>query len=219
MDVAPTKLARLPLGERLKTFGLTLLFPAIIAGLGARSETAWLEIASYVLALAVTIAFGWWALRQMSATCPHCGTKLEKASVTAKDQCVRVECEECFEWLISDEGTLRAFTQADTAGVDGFSAPVFEGARWPKECIACGAAATRRVEAKARTVHAAGLLVGKLARSSDSIAGIPVCDAHLTAVGLEIEQLGAVRFVFPDYTSRRRYVAGNKGMVPATVAR
>jgi hypothetical protein len=85
--------------------------------------------------------------------------------------------------------------------------------------VSCGAEATLRVEAKARTVHAAALLVGKIGWSSAIVRGIPVCDAHSEAIGLEIEQLGAVRFVFPDYAARRRYVSQNKYGIPATVAK
>ena len=158
-------------------------------------------------------------MRQMGATCPHCAKKLEKATVTATDKNVRVECDACFEWLLSDGGTLRAFTAADASETVAFTAPVFDGARWPDECAACGAAPTRRVEARTRKVHGAALLVGKVGWSSASVSGIPVCDAHQESMGLEIEQLGAVRFVFPDYAARSRYVARNKGLLPATVAR
>lgn len=218
MDLTPTKLAKLPLGERLKTFGMSLIIPALVAGLGSTSPTAFIETASYVAAGAITLVLGWWSLKQMAATCPRCGKKLDKTSVTATDKNVRVECEECFEWLISDTGTLRAFAPTtDAAGK--FTAPVFEAASWPQECAACAAPSTRHVEAKDRTVHAAALLVGKVGWSSASVKGIPVCDAHVEAIGLEIGQLGDVRFVFPDYAARGRYVARNKGMLPATIAK
>jgi hypothetical protein len=68
--------------------------------------------------------------------------------VTVTDKNVRVECEECFEWLMSDSGELPAFTPSDVGSVDEFTAPVFEGARWPQECSssleATGRTPTRR---------------------------------------------------------------------------
>lgn len=219
MDGAPTRLTRLPLGERLKLFGLSLIVPALVAGVGSKSETAWVETASYGVAVLVAVALGWWSMRQMAATCPLCGKRLETAAVTAADENVRVECEHCFEWLISHAGALRAFGADDVPGPDGFTAPVFEGTRWPSECVACAAPATHLTEAKARTVHLAAAVAGKLASSSASLDGIPVCDAHDGAVSLEIEQLGAVRLVFPTFAARRRYVSRHQGMIPATIAR
>ncbi len=195
-----------------------MIVPALVAGVGSKSETAWLETASYVVAGLLTVVLAWWSMRQMVATCPHCGKRLEAAAVTATDKAVRVECEACFEWLVSDGGMLRPWGAGDAAGVQGFTAPVFEGSRWPNECAVCGAPATHGVEAKARTVHVAAALVGKLGSSTASLGGIPVCDEHDEAMGLEIEQLGAVRLVFPDYAARRRYVARHQGMIPATVA-
>lgn len=138
--------------------------------------------------------------------------------MTATDKAVRVECEACFEWLVSDGGMLRPWELGDDPGVPRFTAPVFEGSRWPNECAVCGAPPSHGVQAKARTVHVAAALVGRLASSSASLGGIPVCDEHDEAMGLEIEQLGTVRLVFPNYPARRRYVVRHKGMIPATVA-
>lgn len=162
------------------------------------------------------------SLKAQIASCPFCENILGATAdvdLQANDEFEQVECPHCHEWLMSNEGELRAFTAEDLKRKDEdtnrlkfkkITAPVFQDGIWPGECILCGDKPTRTEDANKANVNLAKLLVGRLSVSTAGIKNIPYCDNHGEAVSMIIKDEEPF-LVFKDYGARRRYVFINQG--------
>lgn len=173
----------------------------------------WTGVGIWVLiTLAVTVQ----AMKSLQSRCPYCSSEIGSSStltLNPNDKNEKIECPVCFEWLISHEGTLRAFRPEDIGERKDFDCPVFINARWPNECIVCGAPAVRGLQAKRIKIDLDKLLVGKLSVASGSVSHIPYCAVHQNAVNVDVRN-GQLRVLFYDYAARRRYLAVNGVRVP-----
>ncbi|TND05868.1 MAG: Uncharacterized protein FD123_3559 [Bacteroidetes bacterium] len=202
-------------GAVFKKIMIGLLVAFFIGGVlitgGVKEELDWLlytGIGVGVLIVAISI---YMAMTAQKANCPYCNAMLgDTASLTLNptDDNEQIECPVCFEWLVSHQGTLRAFTQADIGKKTEFDCPVFMFANWPQECIVCGAPAVRFLQAKRTKLEAGKLLIGKISVSWGSINNIPYCGFHHDAVGVNMRD-SFLRAVFYDYDMRRRFLAVN----------
>jgi hypothetical protein len=151
-------------------------------------------------------------LVSLCAACPYCqkdqGAK-SLVHLSADDKQKQFACENCFEWLVSDGGQVRAFRESDIGERKVFSCPVFGNGIWPEECIVCGTTATRKLRARTFNVGLASLLVGRLSVSYGSVKNIPYCDSHEGAVTVKGVD-GKIWADFNDYAAMRRYLHANK---------
>ncbi len=200
--------------KKLVMFILVGLFLGGIAwGIGYLFDINWLKNTGYgIFGLCVIIAV-FVSLNAQTALCPYCGGILGTGSfdtITKNDENEQLECSHCHQWLISNEGQVRAFNEEDAAKKKYIDAPVFEDGVWPNECIACGAKTTRTMTAEKNKVELSQLLIGTLSVASGSIKGVPYCDAHGDIVKLDIKD-DCLRLVFPDLEMQKRYLEVNKG--------
>jgi hypothetical protein len=209
-------LASAPLGARLKklaVFGGVTAFFTILLLVGAdQAEIGWLRWVAYGVAGLGLLATVFATLSAKIAKCPYCDKVIGKGafdSITSVDENERVECSHCHELLLSHQGKIRAFTQADASDKKSFDAPVYVQGIWPNECIACGARPTHFDQAKKVKVEFEKLLVGALSVSSGSVNGIPYCDAHRDMVTLSIKD-DYPRLNFFDLDMRKRYLLVNQ---------
>jgi hypothetical protein len=208
---------------KMKKIAATLAAAVFICGIfwvaGWLLEWNWLKITGYLLTGLFLIYGVVSALTAKVTSCPYCGAKLGATAGTdlsASDTDHRIECDHCFEWLVSHKGQVRAFTEQDSGELKEIEAPVFEGSVWPDECIICGAPPTHVEKAVQTKVELGKLLVGTLSVAAGSVSNLPYCDQHSGAVSLSIEG-DQLRLVFPDLGARRRYLHVNKGKKPARV--
>jgi hypothetical protein len=188
---------------------------AICYGLSAKGAQ-WPLYVFLGVSLATMLFEGSSIFKSQHAACPYCSADIGKSSqdITREDKNVQLECPKCFEWLISNEGQLRAFKTEDLTDQKEFRLPVFENSKWPNECIVCGGAVTKYTEAKNTSMNVAKLLVGRISVSWGSIKNVPYCDQHDGAVKLKIDD--KEMFVdFNDYAARRRYLAVNPQRNPS----
>ncbi len=211
-----------PLFQKLKKVVAFILSGALLGaiawGIGWAFDLGWLQTTGYVLGGLVAAMGIFMGLTAQEADCPYCGHRLGTGvfdTLQKGDEDAQIECGNCFEWLLSNQGTVRAFLEADV-GDKTVDAPVCEGGSWPDECIACGAPAVRTEEASSNKFNAGALLVGSLSVSSGSVRGIPYCGEHGDAVSLAIRD-DHLRVEFTDYAARRRYVSVNRGREPISV--
>lgn len=168
------------------------------------------------LLLGGTVAF---TLQQ--APCPYCQRMLGgtfMSGLTLRDDKQQLECPHCFEWLVSDKGTVRALRDEDVAFAMLQSCPVFWNGVWPDECIACGAPASRRMEAKTLQAGPLPLGTGAVADATGSVRRVPYCEAHEAQVVVHQGDHGELLLLFMDYAARRRYLAANTRRVPVKLA-
>jgi len=200
-------------GARIKGF-LTMLAGAILIGgipfvIGYMEDIAWLQWTGYILAglillLAITV-------KTKAAQCPYCEQKFTIVpGKVLSGEGQQVECSQCYEWLVMEDGQLRAFGIEDAGELDRFQAPTFEMGQWPAECICCGAPPVRYDHLKSTKFNAGALLGGAISMSKAGISNIPYCAVHADFLGLKIVD-DHPRLVFPDFNARRRYLAVNRG--------
>jgi hypothetical protein len=181
--------------------------------IGHLFDVGWLRITAYVIAGIGVPLGGFTALTARVAACPYCDVQQGRGAydgLSSSDHNEQKECGHCFEWLVSHEGKLRAFTDEDAAGKARFDAPAFEQGVWPPGCAVCGGAADRVEEARKVKVELSQLLVGTLAVASGSIRNVPSCAEHSGGITVDIRD-DYLRVNFPSYAARRRYVAANRG--------
>lgn len=151
-------------------------------------------------------------LKSRQAPCPYCNKMIgdgASTSITDTDENVQTECPQCFEWLISHQGQIRAYKSSDAGDKKEFKCPAFVNAFWKPECIVCGAPPTHYSGAKQTKVQVAKLLVGKLSVTSAAINTIPYCNEHNDAVGVDVF-VDELHLIFNDYDARRRYLNANQ---------
>ena len=159
-------------------------------------------------------------LKSQSAECPYCGHEVGAKSLvdlSADDKLKQIACERCLEWLISDQGQIRAFRESDVGSknasgisvTEEFDCPVFANGVWPNECIVCGAEASQYLNARTFGVGLASLLIGRLSVSYGSVKKIPYCAIHKDAVSVKNSD-NKIWAVFNDYGARRRYLHVNR---------
>ncbi len=212
-----TALSSASIGVRLKKMGVFLLGGGLFCGIiwlvTFLIGVGWLQVTGYVLCGLILAVMVLLALMAKVAPCPYCGKPLGTTpwdSLTAADVDELIECGHCFEWLISNEGQVRALTDEKEPPGKALEAPMFEEGVWPNECLVCGVPPVRTEEAKKAKVELSQLLVGQLSVASASINQIPYCDRHGGSVTMTIRE-EYPRLVFSDYAMRRRYVQVNSG--------
>lgn len=216
-----TRMSATPMGKKVTDIVIFIFIAAAVAGIGwvARwlLEIGWLLYVGYVLAALLLLVGVVMSVRSQEAICPYCEEKLGgEIQLQTNDKNLQVECNHCHEWLMSNQGELRAFTEEDAASLDEFEAPVFKEGIWPDECIVCGKPREHGEKAADTKLSLGSLLVGTLSISTLSIDNIPYCADHTEAV--ELSRTGdQLRIVFNDYKARRRYLSLNKGKKPATM--
>ncbi|OJJ21721.1 hypothetical protein BKI52_14565 [marine bacterium AO1-C] len=174
-------------------------------------EAGWLWYAQFVV-IALFLWVGIDGLFKNKVTrCPYCERDMGRSTnsdLTNRDK-QKVQCERCYELLIIDNGSMRAFTKEDTKPDQRFEAPVFENSIWPPECIACGDPITHREELKAERFNGELLVLGLASTSSGSISNIPYCDKHRKVVSLKIKADGKLWVSFPDFEMFKRFLTIN----------
>lgn len=156
------------------------------------------------------------------APCPYCQGMLGgtfTSGLTLRDEKQQFECPHCFEWLVSDKAIVRALQDEDVVFAMVYSCPVFRNGGWPAECIACGAPAIRRMEAKTLQAGSLPLGTGAVADSAGAVKRVPYCEAHEAEVFAHQGDRGELLLLFKDYGARRRYLAANARRVPVKLAR
>ncbi|HEU4717329.1 MAG TPA: hypothetical protein VFU15_05840 [Bacteroidia bacterium] len=155
------------------------------------------------------------ALRSRHAKCPYCAFDVGSTTdvtISMKDPDLQVACPRCCEWLISDKGVLRAFTENDTQAKSKFTCPVFVTSLWPDECIVCGSPVVKYAQAKKTSVSVGRLLAGHLSVASGSVSNIPYCADHQDAVSLDVNG-SELQLTFGDFGAMRRYLAMNPNRI------
>jgi hypothetical protein len=200
-------------GTRTKKF-LMMLSVAAVAGVilsailsGITHGAAYIPYPGIGLVLLIFLVMLPSVLKAKQAACPYCGRMVgtsASTSINMNDERVQVECPYCFEWLISDQGELRAFRPEDAGDKKEFKCPAFVNGFWPQECIVCGAQATRLLAAKQTKMQVAKLLVEKISVTTASISSIPYCNEYADAVSVDVSR---------DYAARRRYLNANQQRV------
>lgn len=171
----------------------------------------WSSYAATAVALFLLVAAVRNMLKSQCASCPYCGFEVGAKSMlqlSVDDKKLQFACDRCFEWLLSDGGKIRAFREADVDKQKQFDCPVIANGVWPNECIVCGAAPTRHLNARTFGVGLGSLLVGRLSVSYGSVKNIPYCDVHKDAVTVKDSE-NKLWAVFDDYGARRRYLYVN----------
>lgn len=161
------------------------------------------------------------ALTLQQAPCPYCQGMLGgtfTSGLTLRDTKQQFECMHCFEWLVSDKGTVRALRDEDVVFAMVLSCPVFWNAVWPGECIACGAPASRQMEAKKLQAGPLLLGTGAMEEAAGAVKRVPYCEAHEAQVFLHQGDHGELLLLFMDYAARRRYLTVNARRVPLKLA-
>ena len=153
----------------------------------------------------------WIYTRNMYETgCPYCGQLLPRHRTNPKDVNHYLECEHCHEWLISHQGTVRAFTHADVMPNMEFSTPFFRPLKWPKECIVCGRQATRNQDIVPGSVGGPpGVNPSARPTGNQVRTKVPYCNDHYNSVAVTNFD-GNPRLFFLDFDARRRLLALNK---------
>ena len=174
-------------------------------------EVSWLRYAQFVImALVLWVGIGG-LFKDKITRCPYCDGEMGRntnINLTNRDKEV-IQCERCYEQLIIDDGTMRAFTKDDAQPNQQFEAPVFENSVWPSECIACGDPVTHYEELKAERFNGELLVLGLASTSSGSISNIPYCDKHNKVVSLKIKSDGKLWVSFPDFEMFKRFLTIN----------
>ncbi len=217
----PTHIAMAPLMLRLKKgFRSILMFGALAFVLEVIShifDLNWLHWTAVVVAGIGVIAGIVTVFSGKAAPCPYCNSLVgadHDVYIGKLDDNEPVQCPKCFEWLISNQGEVRAMTgmefQEKKAKVH---APVFEEGKWPNECLACGAAATKDEQLSKTSLDAWALLGAKLSIRSASVGNVPYCDQHGEQVSLSFID-DQPRLNFQDFDAMRRYTTVNLGKKP-----
>jgi hypothetical protein len=178
---------------------------------GELFELGWLQIAGIGFGAVVALVGIVLAFTGKVAPCPYCGKTVGAGaadSVSGSDNPEHIECDHCFELLVAEYGKVRALNEADVAGKDEIEVMALKAGVWPRECIFCGAVPTRFEEAKVVKPEYAKLLLGAVSVQSGKLRGVPYCDRHSGAVGLNIRD-DALRVVFARLDMARRYLAVN----------
>ena len=206
-----------PGNTKTKKLFLTIAGAAIIGGIvvgvGYAGEQEWLKITGYIVGGIILIGGIFMSANAKIAKCVYCdGTVGEGVddTISKMDENERIKCPHCWEWLISNEGELRAYTAEDENKKGHFDAPAFENGVWPDECIICGDAVAKLEKAKNTKLNAEKLLLGKVSVSWGSIDNIPYCTEHTGVVEMKIkEDYMYVRF--PELDMMKRYLVANEG--------
>jgi hypothetical protein len=199
-------------GQALKAT-IILLIVAVVAGVGATAlfKSGHWVWGSVVGLFAALFAVGAFSKKARVAACPFCSTDI---TVTFEESRDPLQCETCWDYSMYDGSVLRPLDPATTAPTPTFDAPLFEDARWPKACVACGAPPTRLDDASGRTMNAAMLVVGRVSVSSAQAAGIPYCADHKDAVHVKVQQDRRVRVLWSSLRMMRRYLSANRRQQP-----
>ncbi|MDX2362667.1 MAG: hypothetical protein QNK23_17795 [Crocinitomicaceae bacterium] len=207
-----------PQSVKIKKVFLSILIAiflgGVIVGVGYAGEQNWLKITGYIVGGVILVGGILISLNSKISNCLYCEHELGKTlddTMTKQDENEKIECGNCHEWMISHEGSIRAFTQEDTEIYKkSISAPVFEAGGLQNECVICGAPPINYEKAKKTKMNAERLLVGRLSVSTASIGNIPYCSEHTGAVELEIKE-DYLRLTFPKVDMMKRYLAFNEG--------
>jgi hypothetical protein len=216
-----THLSLAPLKLRLKkgAIGVAggIFFGAILIGGSSVMGWRWLFWTGIVLGILVIVASVAMSAKLQIAPCPYCGSNVgdgEDNELSLDDDGKAVECEKCYEWLLSSQGTLGPMDDI-TFSIDATKArsPLFADGRWPQECLTCGAPATRFEKLTKRSMDGAALLVGRISVRTASVDNVPYCDAHSDQVSLVFAD-DKPKLEFKQLPSLRRYVSLNFGKKP-----
>lgn len=208
---AATETFSAPFGTRVKKtfmfiFGATIV-GAIVSGIGAVLEWNWLYWTGAGLALLIVIAGMYTIFTLRIGKCPYCHQEIGRTSdidISSGDDNAQIECHTCSNWLVSNKGTIRAFTKADIQEDTEFKCKIIENSTWPRECLVCGVPPVRFIELKNTKLNAGALLVGRISVSWGSLKNAPYCNIHEDAVQLKVD--GDDMFLlFRDYDTMKRY--------------
>jgi hypothetical protein len=194
-------------------FGVSLLLGGIVVGLGFWLDLGWLKITGYSLTGIILFVNLFSSANTKISSCVYCQGDIGKTlddSIEMDDQHQKVECPHCYQWLISHEGVLRAFTPEDVRDEKHFDLPVCETTSWQNECVVCGGEVAKREKARHAKVNLEHLLIGTLSVSSASINNVPYCENHSNKIPLKIND-DYLFLRFPDFEMRKRYLDFNKG--------
>lgn len=193
-----------------------VLGSAVIGGIvwfvGLLFDWKWVRYAGIAIGVYVLIEAIRSMLKSQCAACPYCHKEVGSKSLvqlSLDDRNKQFACDRCFEWLLSDQGQIRAFRETDIGDTKEFDCPVIANGVWPDECIVCGAPPTRHLNARTLNVGLASLLVGRLSVSYGSVKSIPYCEAHEGAITVKTVDR-KIWADFKDYAARRRYLHANK---------
>ncbi|TNE45652.1 MAG: hypothetical protein EP343_26240 [Deltaproteobacteria bacterium] len=208
---------------KLKKLVFLLFGGAVIFGvlyfLGSLFSAGWLQTTGYVLGgLCIPLSI-WIGLTAKVAPCPYCDGVVGAGAydtIAMDDEAEQMECEHCFELLLTENGTVRALTEDNTPKPGSFTVSVVANGHWPEECIVCGAPPTHFDAVKKNKLEVEKLLLGSLSVQSGKIDGVPYCDQHGDAVSLAISD-DKLKVVFPELAMARRYLAVNPVRLPVEV--
>ena len=207
----------------VKVFGTivaAIVFGAIAWWIGHFFQWKWLSYAGAGFVGLIMLLMIKAALQGMRVECPCCkkeiGSDIE-TDLMVSDRKKQLACPFCREWLISDSGSVRAFREEDITDQKEFDCPVFENGIWPNECVSCGAAPTRSLEARSGKLNLGSLAVGRLSVSLGKVKNIPYCAAHKDGVSVKIVN-DKLHLAFEDYRARRRYLHANHANTAALLA-
>jgi hypothetical protein len=217
-------LGKAPLANKIRKVLLGILVVIIGAGLlvgiGYAVGENWLMIAGYVLGGLSLVGGVGSALTSKFSNCVYCGAELGKTldgTLAKDDENKQIECEKCWEWLISHKGSIRAFTQNDAYDMDvAMHAPVFVNGGWQDECAVCGDTTAKHEQAKKSKMSAEQILVGSLSANRALAGNIPYCSEHSDSIGLQHED-EYLKVVFPYTDMMKRYLIFNAGRMEKRV--
>jgi hypothetical protein len=189
---------------------ITMVVIAVVLGAGAAllwryGHPIWSGVLGFLAALCGVLVF---SPRTLVASCPFCGNTITGLLEDTEQQ--ELQCEKCFEYSVQKRESVRPLDPAAVSEVPRFECPAFEGARWPKACVACGAPPTRLDDLAKSSVNAAMLVVGRLKVMKGSVEGVPYCDAHRDNLEIVVKQDRSIRLRWCSLRMMRRYVALNR---------
>lgn len=206
-----TEMTTAPFGVRMKkAFGMLVaatIIGGVIAAIGAGTGWNWLLWTGIGIGALIFIAGMYTVFTLRLGKCPFCHQEIGRTSdvnLSSSDDQTQIECHTCCSWLVSNKGTLRAYTAADVKPDTEFVCKVMDRSTWPNECLVCGAPPTRYLELKNTSLNAGMLLVGKISVSWGSLKNAPYCDYHEDAVKLKIDNK-EMFLKFNDFETMKRY--------------
>lgn len=143
------------------------------------------------------------------ATCPYCSHR--NAGMLEEEENKEVQCENCFEYLVVNRGTVRAMAADTVSENPKFVAPVFKDAEWPNACVVCGATPTHFDELKSTSVNVIALAIGRVRTMKGTVNGVPYCGLHKGCVTLSVTQDRKLELKWSSLRMMRRYLALNRG--------
>jgi len=200
--------------NRLTLTGFSLVFGLIGIGCYLNDHFIWAGGFGVVAAFFLAMIF---SPAAKVAVCVYCGHR--NTGALGDEESKELPCENCREYLLLHQGSVRALDPATVSKPPRFISPLFEGNVWPVGCVDCGAEAARYDELKSSSVNAVALATGRLRVMKGSAQGVPYCAQHKDGVTLSVGQDLTLELTWSSLRMMRRYLAQNRGREPVRSTR